>query len=37
MASEMFKETATPAETHATLLALEGRLTSMDSLMLVEM
>lgn len=37
MTSQMFKEATTPAETHSTLFALKGFLTSVGSLMLIEM
>lgn len=35
--SQMFKEAAAPAETHATFLTLKGFLASVDSLMLIQM
>lgn len=37
MASQMFKEATAPTETHPTFFALEGLLTSVDSLVLTEM
>ena len=37
MTSQMFKEAATPTETHATFFTLKGFLTSVDPLMLIEM